>query len=645
MPRDFTPVSQAARYRGLGLIIGLVFVALLARLAWLQLARGERYRTLSDENRVRPELLRAERGRILDRDGVVLADNAPSHRLNFDPRDRAFRRDRPKLERVIGILAEILEKDPQEMAAQIETARKRQYAPIPLARNLSFRQLSQLEERAERLPGVEVISESVRRYPHGVLAAHLLGHLGEISEEELDRREALGYHLGDLVGRFGLERQYEDALHGQNGAEYVEVDAHGRRTHIFPELPMRSAVPGKDLVTTLDAELQRVAERALDGLPAHGRPFPRILPPPGERPDSLGPPYAGAIVALDPRTGEVLAMASRPAFDPNLFIRGFSREEWRALNAPTHPLLNRAVASAYPPGSVFKIFTSLAGLDAGVITPTRTFSGCGGGYWYGNRTFRCWRPQGHGALTLSDALARSCDVYYYQVGIALGVERIGQYGERMRVAEKTGIDLPEERAGLVPTIEWYTARYGKGGYGSGAALNLSIGQGEVLMTPLQIARFVAATVNGGTILRPHFVRRIESVDGEVLRDATTENWVEGQLPVSSEHLRTVTAAMEKVVMEAGGTGSRARVGKFRIGGKTGTAQNPHGDDHALFACFATVDDPRIVVSVVCEEAGHGGSVAGPVAQRILQVFLTGSLPNDVLAEADWQLNPGDYEGD
>ncbi len=635
MPRDFGPVARAARFRDLAILIVAAFAILAGRLVWLQLIRGEHFRLLSEENRVRPEILRAERGRILDRNGAVLADNAPARRLVFDPRDLAFRRDDPQLERVTRILGGILETDPDALVEQVKRIRKRQYAPLSLARNLTFAQLSQIEERPERLPGVEVITESARRYPLGVIAAHALGHLGEISETELEARAGQGYSMGDLVGRTGLERQYEELLRGRDGADFVEVDALGRRTHIFPELPARPAVPGHDLVTTLDLELQRAAERALDGMPRAGARYPKVLPPAGERPDSLGPPVAAAVVAIDPRSGEVLVLASRPPFDPNLFVRGFSREEWRTLNAPSHPLLNRAISSSYPPGSVFKIFTSLAGLEEGVITEHRTFSPCTGGYYYGNRTFRCWRRGGHGALALSEAMARSCDVYYYQVGIALGVERLGRFGEKIGLAKKTGIDLPEERSGLVPTPEWYHAHYGKGGYGPGAALNISIGQGEVLLTPLQIASFVAAVADEGRVHRPHLVRRVQAVDGTVTREASEENWSLAPLPVRAENLRLVVEAMERVVMDNSGTGGRARVGQFRIAGKTGTAQNPHGEDHALFACFATVDDPRLVVAVVAEEIGHGGSMAAPVAQRVLQVFLTGSLPEDVSIDAPW----------
>ncbi len=635
MPRDFGPVARAARFRELAIVTGLIFVALAVRLGWLQLGQGSHFRALSEENRIRPEILRAERGRILDRNGVVLADNAPSYRLVFDPGDRAFRRNAALLDATCGALAEILGKDPEELRRAARRARRRQEAPLSLARNLSFEQLSRIEERADRLPGVEVEPESIRRYPGGSLACHVLGHLGEISESELETWTERGYNMGDLVGRAGLERQYEELLRGQDGADFVEVDALGRRTHLFPELPSREAVPGSDLVVTLDAELQKTAERALDALPAHGKPYPRLLPPWGPRPDSLGAAVASALVALDPRTGEILAMASRPAFDPNLFVRGLTPADWRSLNAPGRPLLHRAVASAYPPGSVFKVFTSLAGLETGTLTPSRTFSSCTGGYYYGNRTFRCWRRGGHGVLALSDALVRSCDVYFYQAGIALGVERFGQWGERSRIALRTGIDLPEERAGLIPTLEWYHARYGKGGFGAGAALNLAIGQGEILLTPLEIAHFIGAVAVGGRVMRPHLLRRVQTVGGEVRRDAAGENWEDGTLGFSPENVRIVAAAMERVVMDDSGTGTRARVGNFRIAGKTGTAQNPHGDDHAVFACFATMDDPRLSVAVIAEESGHGGSVAAPVAQRTLQVFLTGTLPEDAAGTLDW----------
>jgi penicillin-binding protein 2 len=506
-----------------------------------------------------------------------------------------------------------------------------------LSRNLSFAQISQIEERLDPLPGVEVEPESVRRYPGGTLACHVLGYLGEISEDELADGANQGYQIGDLVGRTGLESEYESMLRGYDGVAYTEVDALGRRTHLFPELPASPAIPGHDLLLTLDAGLQKVAEAALDAVPTKEKIAAAAAAKAAgvALADSALPGPPGALVAIDPRTGEILAMASRPPFDPNVFVRGQSKEDWRILNSPTHPLLNRAIQSSYPPGSVFKVVTSLAGLQEGVITAGRTFSACRGAYFFGNRSFHCWRKEGHGALALSDALTRSCDIYYYQLGIALGVARLGHFAEVLGVAKKTGIDLPQERAGLVPTPEWYHAHYGKGGTGPGAALNIAIGQGEDLLTPVEMARLAGAVAAGGRRMKPHLIRRVQSLNGEVLRDATQENWEDGTLPVSPENLEIVVSAMERVVMDNSGTGTRARVGPFRIAGKTGTAQNPHGDDHAVFICFATVDDPRIAVAVVVEGGGHGGSAAAPVAQRVLQAFLTGVVPSGEEPVAQW----------
>lgn len=630
MPRDFGPEARAERARALVVLVGVIVVALLGRLSWLQLARGAYFRTLSEENRIDREILRAERGRIFDRNGEVLADNYPTYRLSLDPHDPAFRSDLGRLKEVVQVVAEILGRDPSELEADVMRARRRSNRPLPLSRSLEFEQVARLEERLTRLPGVAVETESSRRYPGGSFACHLLGYLGEVSEEDL---EAGGetYHPGDLVGQAGIEKEYEEALRGRDGVAYVEVDAYGRRTHYFPELPALPAAPGSDLVLSIDARVQRAAEAALEASKRHVE-RQRALFEAWDG-DTLACP-AAAVVAIEPSSGEVLALASRPTFDPNIFLKGLTREEWARLNDPRHPaLLDRAIQASYPPGSTFKCVTTLVGLEAGVVTAGKVFSSCGGGYFYGNRTFGCWRKGGHGTLSLLDALARSCDVYYYQVGIALGIDRLGRGAERLRVGEKTGIDLPQERAGLVPTPEWYTQRYGKGGVHRGAALNVAIGQGEVLLTPIALARFVAAVANGGRVVRPHLLLRVQDPDGTVRRDATEEDWDVGRLPVRDEHLDLLRAAMEKVVMEAGGTGGRSRIGEIRIGGKTGTAQNPHGEDHALFIAFAPVDDPRIAVAVVVEESGHGGSIAAPVARQVMAAWLQPGAESDQAAAA------------
>ncbi len=616
--RRFSFDILLGRFRILMILPALVFGAIFLRLLALQVVRGEEYRQQAEENRIRPEILRAHRGRLLDRQGRVLADNAPSFHLSLDPRDRAFRRDRAAIEHVVQELARLLDRDPAALLADVERARRAALPPITLARNLSFATLSAIEERMDHLPGVEVRAEPARRYPYGSLAAHAIGYLGEVSEEELQEADAQRtYRRGDLIGRSGVERSYEEYLRGSDGVEYVQVDALGRRANLFDELPTTPSQPGNDVVLTIDLGVQRAAEAALDSVSS------MLAKEFGE----ATPPHAGSIVALDPRTGEILAMASRPAFDPNLFIGGLSKEDWRVLSGAGHPLLNRAIQAAYPPGSTFKIVTALAGMHEGVLDPLVPMSSsCRGGYPFGNRVFHCHKKDGHGSLVLRDAVARSCDIYFYQVGIRLGVERLTRYAVACSVGVPTRVDLPQERTGLVPTIDWY--RNARGGPpGAGAALNLSIGQGEFLLTPIGLARLAAAVANGGALVRPRVLRDVLDRDGNRMAGASVAAESAGRLPATDMELVVVRAALEAVVMDPSGTGKRARVEPYTAAGKTGTAQNPHGDDHALFVCYAPAESPEIVVAVVLEESGHGGAVAAPAARRVLDAYLNpGPVP-------------------
>jgi penicillin-binding protein 2 len=537
----------------------------------------------------------------------------------FDPRDRAFRRNRPALTSVVEELARILEREPAQLQTQVDHARRAGLPPLTLARGLDFAILSLLEERMEHLPGVQVRPEPARRYRFGPLASHLIGYVGEVSEEEVSRSgEEKGYRQGDLIGRSGVERTYEEALRGEDGVEYVQVDALGRRVNLFPELPARGAVPGHDLVLTLDLGVQLAAEAALDSVPSLQA---------GEG-DVQRKPVSGCVIAVDPRTGAVRAMASRPTFDPNLFVGPLSRADWARLNGAGHPLLNRAIQSAYPPGSTFKMVTSLAGLHEHSISPSSIMpTPCRGGMYFGNRFFRCHRKEGHGSPALLEAMMRSCDVYFYQVGIRVGVDRLTRYAAGCSLGVVTGIDLPQERSGLVPTVDWFE-RMRDGVPGPGSALNLAIGQGELLLTPIALARLVAAVCNGGAILNPYVVEEVLDRDGAAfpLPDRK-EQASRARLPATETELAVLKEALEAVVMAPGGTGRRAQVGSIRIAGKTGTAQNPHGDDHALFVAFAPVEDPEIVVVAVLEESGHGGAVAAPVAQRVLEAVLNpGAVP-------------------
>jgi penicillin-binding protein 2 len=600
------------RFRLLMILPTLFFGAIFIRLVALQVVRGAEYRQQAEENRIRPEILRAHRGRLLDRQGRVLADNAPSFHLSLDPRDRAFRRDRAALEGVVRELARLLGRDPEALLADVEKARRAALPPITLARNLNFATLSALEERMDHLPGVEVRAEPARRYPYGTLAAHLIGYLGEVSEEELEQGDAKRpYRRGDLIGRSGVERYCEGFLRGVDGVEYVQVDALGRRADLFEELPTVSSQPGNDVVLTLDLGLQRAAEAALDSVPSlQSKEFGEEVPP-----------HPGAVVALDPRNGEILAMASRPAFDPNLFIGGLSAEDWKIVSGEGHPLLNRAIQSAYPPGSTFKIVTALAGLHEGVLDPLVPMSSsCRGGYPFGNRVFHCWKREGHGSLVLRDAMARSCDIYFYQVGIRLGADRLTRFAAACSLGVPTRIDLPQERSGLVPTMEWFKSARG-GAPGPGAALNFAIGQGELLLTPIGLARLAAAVANGGTLVRPHVFREALDREGNRMGEGIDPGTAVGRIPATDAEIAIVRAALEAVVMDPSGTGKRVRVEPYTAAGKTGTAQNPHGQDHALFVCFAPAESPEIVIAVVLEESGHGGAVAAPAARRVLDAYL------------------------
>lgn len=611
--RRFSFDAQLGRYRVLAFCTLVLFGIITGRLVYLQVIRGPAYRQQAEENRIRPEILRAHRGRLLDRHGRVIADNAPTYHLSFDVRDRAFRKNPVARAAVVTELARVLGRDEEELRLEVDRARRAALPPITVARNLDFATLSAILERMDQLPGVEVRPQPARRYTHGTLASHLIGYLGEVSETELASHGSNdpSYRPGDLIGRSGIEKTYEPYLRGSDGVEYIEVDALGRRTNLFEELPSQPSVPGDDLVLGLDLDMQMAAEAALDSVPS-------IL---SKEFGDAAEAHPGCILAMDVRSGEILAMASRPTFDPNLFVAGLNREDWRVLSGSGHPLLNRTTQTAYPPGSTFKILTALAGLHEGGVSPFATMpASCGGGYFYGNRLFRCHLKGGHGSLALRDAMARSCDVYFYQMGIRLGVEKMMQYAVACSLGCPTRIDLPQERSPLIPTIDWYRSSRG-GAPGGGAALNLAIGQGELLLTPVALARFVAAVVNGGTILRPRIVRQVVRPDGGIVLDMADRRMVEGRLPASEGELAIVRDALEAVVMGDNGTGKRARVAPFRVGGKTGTAQNPHGQDHAWFVGYAPAEAPEIVVVAFLEGGGHGGVAAAPLAQKVMEVYL------------------------
>lgn len=607
----------------------LVLAGYVLRLWYLQVLNGAHFREISESNRIRITAVRAPRGLIFDRNGTPLVENRPAYHLMLVREDIKAPEE---VERILEELARICRRPLRELLDALEANKdKRPFEPIRLLEDLDRDALARLEARRLRLPGVYIEVEPKRSYRWNGTAAHLIGYLGEISEDELKDEAFRGYQAGEFIGKGGVEKTFEALLHGEAGWRQVEVDALGRQIRSLDE---KLPIPGRNVWLTIDLDVQRTAEECLR--------------------DQIG-----AIVAVDPRTGEVLAMASSPAYDQEKFVRGMSTDEWKALiNDISHPLLNRAIASSYPPGSTHKPFVALAALEEGVVDPTTEIF-CPGWMQLGTRKFRCWRDWGHGHMNLYHAVVQSCDVYFYQVGLKLGVDTIAKYVKMFGFGQKTGIDLPGERSGLVPTREWKKTTKGIG-WQKGETLAIAIGQGFNLVTPLQAAMAYAALANGGVLMEPRIVTRIEAsstADDHFLPSASPRR----KLPVHRKNLDLISKALEGVVGHERGTAHRIHVKGIRIAGKTGTAQvvrMPEGvsrkllekvvkdmhRDHAWFVGYAPADNPEIVVSVLVEHGGHGSSAAAPLAQKVILSYLgkrglagsvEGNDQKETVAEGPW----------
>jgi penicillin-binding protein 2 len=597
LSREVPPELQVRM--GVTAAIVLVAFGLLGiRLWYLQIDKGAEMRLMSEQNRIRLVRVPAARGVVYDRHGEILVDNRPSFDVVFVPEDA--RRDRNQ---VLSTLARYLGEEEPALRQDARAGSKRPpYQGIVLRRDLDWPGVVALETHQLDLPGISLQVGPRRFYPYGPLAAHLLGYVGEVSQRELEHAgDETPYRSGDLVGKAGLERAFDEELRGESGGEQVEVDALGRRMRVIDHVP---DVAGHTLWLTLDRDLQDVAERAL-----------------GDR--------DGAIAAIDPRNGEILVMVSKPAFDPNTFARGIRREEWRGLmQDPKHPLNNRATQGQYPPGSTFKVAVA-AGIAEEKIGGPNPGVHCSGGIPFGNHFFRCWKPGGHGGVDLHWAVVESCDVFFYTYGQKLGVDGIAEYARRLGLGLPTGVALENEKTGLIPDSEWKQRRF-KQPWFPGETLSVAIGQGYVTATPLQMANLAATLANGGTRYRPRYVKRIEAADGSVR--AVPEPEVMGEARLGKATLDKVRGAMRDVVMSERGTGKKARVLGTDVAGKTGTAQvvklgesrerSNKGAlktrDHAWFIAYAPVDEPEIAVAAIVEHAGGGGgAIAAPLVHDIL----------------------------
>ena len=582
----------------LTLICSVFFFILLTRLWYLQVIQVEKLKELSESNRLRFVPVAASRGALLDRNGEVLVSNAPSFSLAVVPQEV---KDKDAL---LEALARDLGLDRAELQERWEKGKsKAKYFPIVLAAGITRDQLEFIEENRVRLPGLEVEMKPVREYPGQLMGAHLFGYIAEIGEKELADQRFADYNPGDYVGKSGIERNWESYLHGADGGKQIEVDARGRYLRTMSET---KPVPGNGMVLTIDRNIQKAAEQAFEG-------------------------KAGAAVALEIATGEILAFASTPGFDPSLFAGRMPKDKWQEYLADKrHPLENKALKGQYPPGSTFKIITALAGLEEGLID-AGTSVNCTGSYKVGNSTFRCWERKGHGVTDLKKALRQSCDVYFYQLGERLGVDRIARVAREFGLGEPLGMGLDNEKGGLIPTTQWKEQRYGKKWF-RGDTLSAAIGQGYVLTTPIQLASMIAAVANDGTYYRPHLVKRIVSPEGKTIREYTPEVIKRAQMKTAN--LQLVKEGLLAVVNEPRGTGGAARLYEVKVAGKTGTSQvvklrDSKGGipyqyrDHALFVAFAPYENPEVAVAVVVEHGEHGGSAAAPIAGRILRTYFEG----------------------
>jgi penicillin-binding protein 2 len=597
----------------------LAAALLLARLFDLQVLDHEYFTTRANENRMRVTPVAPVRGLIYDRHGALLAQNKPAFVLEVIPEQVE------DMDALLQRLSRVVQLTEQDALRFRERVRKTpRYRPVPLRSNLTMEELARYEIDRYDFPAVEVAAALTRNYPLGASAAHVIGYVGGISEDELKDAPKNTYEGLSLIGKSGVEKSAEDLLRGTSGAKIIEANAYGRPLR---ELDYQRGYPGRNLYLSIDAKVQLAAEQALGEL-------------------------NGAVVALDPRNGEVLAMVSKPGFDPHLFIEGIDAPAYRALSGDLkRPLFNRALQGMYPPGSTIKPAMAIAGLENGLVTP-EDGSFCRGEITLpgSSRRYRCWKRSGHGWQDMYGGVMRSCDVYFYELGIKLGIDRMHASMTRFGLGHRTGIDLPLEKSGLFPSREWKLARRKEPWY-PGETLNTSIGQGYTLMTPLQLAQMTARIAMRGKGFEPHVVHATE----DAITKEVTPVQPKALEPLVLKDERTwqrVIDAMIGVVHDAGGTASRiGRNAPYRIAAKTGTAQvaamrqdekrarsleatPEHLRDHALFIAFAPADDPQIVVAVLAEHAGHGGSTASPVARQVMDMYLLGEVRYNVPAAAE-----------
>ncbi len=586
--------ASRGRFTGALVLVALVTGVLVSRLAYLQIVGQADFSARADGNRLRIVYIPAPRGIIRDRNGVILATNRLSYAVTLYPSDAPAEEQAEVTDR----LATLLGLDREEIRLRWKKA-NRTARPVQILQDVSPENIAIITENQRVLGGVTIEPVTVRYYPRGSMASHLIGYTGEVTDQDLERLSEQGYRAGDIIGKTGVERVHDLELRGVPGRQQIEVDARGKLIRILAKVP---PTPGKDLTLTLDSRLQEVADRMLAG-------------------------SRGSLVALDPANGEVLALASAPAFDPNWFVGRVTPEHWKILNGPSHPLLNRAIGSVYPPGSVFKIVTHATALEERFATPTSPYMSTGL-FYLGSRVFRDWKVGGFGRVDFQKALTWSIDTVYYELGLRMGGERMARYARGFGLGRQTGISLPHEARGLVPDAAWKRKRFGERWY-PGESVNMSIGQGYTQVSPIQAALLISTVANSGRLVRPHVLRPprqgdlvppVSPPDTVDLRNLRPETW------------KAIHAACASVV--SAGTATNAQLPGIVVGGKTGSAQSANGEarkTHGWFVAYAPVyprpGQARIAVAAMREEAGHGGSVAAPIVTALMRRFYGIPDPN------------------
>lgn len=610
------PKDYSSSFKWFIALISITFSLLLMRFWYLQIVEGEHYKQLAFNNFIKRRVVPAERGQIFDAKMRPVATNHPSYDVTLTPAFFTSSKEseesfKSRISALSSYLA-LTEAEETKLIEHIKSAKPAdRFAPIPVKTGITRDQLAKIETNSLQLHGVEIVSTSRRYYPFNELGAHLIGYVNQINGTELQKLRMYGYRMGDVTGRMGIERTYEPILRGGNGLVASVVNAQGIPQTDSESLALMKdwkdvePVSGKNIILTIDMDVQNILKDALRDYPS------------------------GAIVVVEPSTGKVLGMASTPSFNPNSWAGRLSRDEHLDADTnPYKPMLDKALLS-YFPGSIYKVITAAAALEEGLMHPQDTLT-CPGYYEYGmqRRRFHCWKHSGHGVVSITEALASSCDVYFYKVGEKLGIDTLAEYARMFGLGEKTGIGINNESAGTVPTREWHNKR-SKEGFQGGFTLSTSIGQGDVKVTPLQMAMLYATIANGGTLYYPQIIDRIETADGHPV--FTYPSRVHSKLPFKKETLDTIKTGLDMVVNSELGTGFNYRLSNISVAGKTGSAQviskrvsasavEFKYRDHAWFAAFAPIEHPQIAVAVFLEHGGSGSANAGPVIMEVIERY-------------------------